>query len=231
MKKMNFLCIFFVFCFLFAGCNIGNGTDGDKFESSTNETISNDIATLGLEGTSATSDKTNVATVGITTGNKIRITSVSEGSAVITISNDLSHTATIAITVSKTGSIIIGTIDKYSENYTGPKSLKLINIEGITNNVAINVGLSSDGDDNSWVAGTSPVIYNGETTLTFQLKTAIRPNGGISDNDWSDSGSYFVVFNDPSPWIYTSDGSTFVKVAFTETITDLDFGMFKKLTN
>ena len=93
----------------------GNGSgNGNEFVASTNETISNDVTTLGLTGTSVASSKPNVATAEITISAKIKITSVSEGSAVITVSDASSHSATINISVAKTGSITIGTIAKYT---------------------------------------------------------------------------------------------------------------------
>ena len=124
MKKVVFFVL--VVGLVFIGCDTeninendnGNGNTGE-FVSSIDDTISNDIATLGLIGTSASSNNLNVATVEIATG-KIKITSVSEGSAVITVSNESNHSATINISVSKTGSISIGGIKKYSENEVVP---------------------------------------------------------------------------------------------------------------
>jgi hypothetical protein len=100
--------IFSLGCF-FIGCP-GNGNE--TFVSSTNNTITNDAATLGIVGTAASSGNTNVATVIISDG-KISITSVAEGSAVITVTDDLNHSAAINITVLKDGSISIGIINKY----------------------------------------------------------------------------------------------------------------------
>jgi hypothetical protein len=110
MKKRAFFVL--VAGLVFFGCDTGNDTN--DFIASTNETISNDVTTLGLTGTSVSSDKPNVATAEITTSAKIKITSVSEGSAVITVSDASSHNATINISVAKTGSITIGTIAKYA---------------------------------------------------------------------------------------------------------------------
>jgi len=67
-----------------------------------------------LVGTAVSSDKTNVATAEITASAKIKITSVAEGSAVITVSDVLSHTATKNVSVSETGAITIGVIVKYT---------------------------------------------------------------------------------------------------------------------
>ncbi len=85
---------------------------GEKFEPSTNDSTVNDEATLGLIGTSAESSNTGVATVEIV-GGKIKITSVSEGSAVITVLDDSENEATINITVSKKGEFTIKNIEVY----------------------------------------------------------------------------------------------------------------------
>ncbi|GHU12226.1 hypothetical protein FACS1894151_11780 [Spirochaetia bacterium] len=109
MKKIALIVL--IISFVFFGCDPGNGTNGD-FTASTNDTVSNDAATLGLEGTSVSSSNSSVATAEIVSG-KIKITSVNEGAAVITVKNASDHTATINVTVSKTGAITIGTITKY----------------------------------------------------------------------------------------------------------------------
>jgi len=97
--------------FVFFSCDNENDTNGNEFTVSTNDSVSNDVATLGLIGTAVSSSNANVATVEIVSG-KIKITSVSEGSAIITVSAS-GNNAKINITVSKTGSITVGTIVKY----------------------------------------------------------------------------------------------------------------------
>ena len=111
-KSAIFGLLVFLLVFSFIGCD--NGDNDEVFTSSTNETISNDINSLGLVGTSVSSSNVNIANVVISSG-KIKITSVGNGSAVITVSEG-SKNATINVTVSKTGSITIGTINKYNEN-------------------------------------------------------------------------------------------------------------------
>jgi hypothetical protein len=101
-----------VFGLVLLGCNNGNGTTGNEFTASTNETVSNDVDTLGFIGTSVSSNKPNVATAEIVSG-KIKITSVAEGTAVITVSAG-SSTATINISISKTGSITVEAITKFN---------------------------------------------------------------------------------------------------------------------
>jgi hypothetical protein len=95
---------------LFSACDNGNG--GEKFTSSINDSVINNVATLGIIGTTASSSDTNIATVEIDS-DKIRITSVSKGTVAITVKNDSDHTATINATVLASGSITIGTITKY----------------------------------------------------------------------------------------------------------------------
>ena len=112
MKKTVFLIlsvIMLIFCLI--GCDPENG---DEFTSSQNETIVNNVATLGLVGTSVTSNNTNVATVVITETAKIKITSIAEGVAEITVSNVSGHRAKINVIVSKTGIITTGSILKYN---------------------------------------------------------------------------------------------------------------------
>jgi len=110
MKRIALIAL--VVGFVFFGCDADN-TDGDEFTASTNETVLNDVATLGLIGTSVSSSNTSVTTAEIVSA-KIKITSVSEGTAVLTVSDASNHNATINVTVAKTGSITIGTIVKYN---------------------------------------------------------------------------------------------------------------------
>jgi len=117
-KNAIFGLLVFLLAFGFIGCDNGNENANEVFTSSTNETILNDINSLGLVGTSVSSSDVNIATAAISSV-KIKITSVGEGSAVITVSES-SKNAAINITVSKTGSITIGTIIKYSDNIQLP---------------------------------------------------------------------------------------------------------------
>jgi len=120
-KNAFFGLLVFLLAFGFIGCDNGNGdTDDGEFTSSTNESILNDANSLGLVGTSVSSSNVNVATAVISSG-KIKITSLAEGNAVISVKNTSDHTATINISISKTGSITIGTIVKYiNENIQTP---------------------------------------------------------------------------------------------------------------
>jgi uncharacterized repeat protein (TIGR02543 family) len=82
------------------------------FAASTNNSTSNDVATLGIKGTKASSGNAQVATVEIKS-DKITITSVGPGSTIITVENAAGNSATIAVTVASNGTITIGSINKY----------------------------------------------------------------------------------------------------------------------
>jgi hypothetical protein len=109
MKKVALFSI--IFGLFFFSC--GGNDNVDKFVAKTNEETNNDVATLGFVGTTVLSDKLNVATAEITETAKIKITSVSGGIAIITVSDDSNRNATINISVSETGTISIEAIQKY----------------------------------------------------------------------------------------------------------------------
>jgi L-ascorbate metabolism protein UlaG (beta-lactamase superfamily) len=114
------------FCFIGCDNSKDNGNGADVFTVSTNDAVTNNVPTLGLVGTSASSSDTGVATVEIVSG-KIRITSVSQGSALITASDGIDN-ATINVTVSKNGTIEIAGINKVSFPkllYQGHASIRL----------------------------------------------------------------------------------------------------------
>lgn len=83
-----------------------------SFAPEKNNDKANDRATLGLVGTSVSSSAEGVATVAIS-DDKIVITSVSAGTATITVT-DGTQEATIAVTVGATGAITVGAITKYT---------------------------------------------------------------------------------------------------------------------
>jgi len=145
------LIILLAFSFISCGDDNGNG----DFTSSTNDTTLNNIPTLGLVGTTASSSNTNVATVETPPTNKIKITSVSEGSAIITVS-DGTNNATINVSVSKTGSITIGTITKYVES-----------------------GPSLYAGDWVWEAMNVKIVINGDLTFSLWLQGTEFVKGNI----------------------------------------------------
>jgi hypothetical protein len=89
------------------------------FTSSANENTANNTATLGLVGTSISASPTGIVDANITTAGKIKITSVSAGTAVITVSTSAGMSATIAVTVAADGSISIGAIVPQSNPFIG----------------------------------------------------------------------------------------------------------------
>jgi hypothetical protein len=160
MKKMFFFSLLVAALVLsLVGCD-GNG----DFVSSTNDTTSNDVATLGIIGTTASSSNTGVATVAIESG-KIKITSVAEGVAVITVKNALDHAATINVTVAKNGTIAIGTITKYV--VSNEKTI----VGNWTKTVDSNIGELTVNSNNTWSLSfnATPLVSNG-TWDTDELK-------------------------------------------------------------
>jgi hypothetical protein len=83
-----------------------------NFTPAVNDATVNDVTTLGIVGTAVASGTPAVATAEIT-GGKIKITSVSAGSATITVSDAANHNAAIQVSVAASGSIAIGAITKY----------------------------------------------------------------------------------------------------------------------
>ena len=170
MKKLALIAL--IIGILFVSCDNGNGTNGDEFTPSTNEAVSNNLDTLGLVGTTVSSSNTSVVTVVIDSG-KIKIMSVAEGSAVITVS-DGTNTATINVTVSKTGSVTIGTIVKYVniEEYIVGTWVGSTNIEGIEFNISLILNsdntFSVEGVSSPTPGGTYTVVGN-IVTLTFKV--------------------------------------------------------------
>ena len=106
MKKTVFLVL--IITILFLGCDTGS----NGFTSTTNDSVLNTVEILGIVGLYASSSNNGVAVVGIE-NNRISITSVSAGTAIITVT-DGTNNASINITVTNTGSITIRTIVKYT---------------------------------------------------------------------------------------------------------------------
>ena len=94
------------------GGNGGGGGNGN-FSTKTDDTTANDVATLGLVGTSADSSNPSVAKAKVE-GGKIVITSHGAGSATITVRDADEHEATIEVTVAADGIITIGEITKHN---------------------------------------------------------------------------------------------------------------------
>ena len=100
------------------GTSAGTGKIASlNFESAvftaSSETVDNSEEKLGLAATSATSSDPDVVKVAEDVSGGIVITSVKKGSATITCKDAEGHEATIAVTVSGSGAITVGTITKY----------------------------------------------------------------------------------------------------------------------
>ena len=118
-----------------AGKTAGEVKSSAVFVPQTDDTTANDEATLGLVGASADSSDTSVATAKVE-GGKVKITSVSAGTAIITVKDSSGNKATIEVTVGSTGIITIGKITKYRAPTDMSKATVLINYpakkDGIT---------------------------------------------------------------------------------------------------
>jgi hypothetical protein len=85
-----------------------------NFAQTTNKNaVPNDEDTLGLNGTTASSNNMGVVIAQLSYDGRIRLSSYSEGSATVTIQDDDDHKATVAVSVNAQGYITIGTITKY----------------------------------------------------------------------------------------------------------------------
>lgn len=138
------------------------------FASTTDSSISNDISTLGLEGTSAASDHTDIVTAAInTTTGKIDITSVAVGTAAITITDASGHTATIPVTVNADGSITIGDISKYEVPAASAPSAPY-NVTATAGNASVSLAWTApDNDGGSAITDYKIDVYaNGSIVKT-----------------------------------------------------------------
>jgi len=169
MKNVFISLLASVLVFSFIACDLKNGED--DFISSTNDTILNNVSILGLLGTTASSSNPNVATVETPPTDKIKITSVSEGSAIITVS-DGTNSATINVSVSKTGTITIGTIVKYIDNGNG-------DFISSTNDATLN-NLSTLGLVGTTASSSNASVATVETPPTDKIKiTSVSEGSAI----------------------------------------------------
>ena len=220
MKKLWFFLL--IVGFVFFGCD--NGNDTNSFVSRINETISNDVDTLGLVGTYASSSNEGVATVEIVSG-KIKITSLSSGTTVITVSVG-SNSATINITISSTGSISIGTIVKYSgsSNNTDPKSITLTGFTDLYTGEwqiwLIPFTTSVQQTDIVAVLHSTPV----GGTISGNL-LAMSTDGQPPTENWTGSGDYyiFLIPRHPNDHLTVNRYLSKTKVSFTSAVTTYSF--------
>ena len=123
--------------------NGGGGITNPDFPTKTDDTTANDVATLGLVGTSADSSNQSVAKAKVE-GGKIVITSHGAGTAVITV-KDGDKKATISVTVAADGTITIGTITKYEPMLSGGElSYTLFKLNDLSSGVSLSDGKLSD---------------------------------------------------------------------------------------
>ena len=161
------------------------------FTESTDSSISNNDATLGLTGTVVSSSNANIAEAKIS-GGKIMITSKSAGQVTITVSDAASHQATIQVTVSATGGITIGTITKYVPTSTFTSSTDSSTANNVATLGLIGTSISSSNNDvavaeikNDKIAITSQAI--GQATITVSdtashhatISVTVDANGAI----------------------------------------------------
>ena len=150
------------------------------FTATTNNSTLNDEATLGIVGTRATSSTTGAA-VTIADG-KIAITSVSEGTATITIADDSNHEATIAVTVASNGTITIGTITKY----VAVSDKTAIDTAIATAAVAkVDVVISADGTDvqttSKWVTQEVSDALDAAIKVATNAKNTVTTEQDVTD--------------------------------------------------
>jgi uncharacterized protein YjdB len=124
-------------------------------------------------------------------------------------------TCGILLIISLFGLIIVG-CDPGTNGETGD-FVAVTNITNLPTSATVNIALN--------LSGTVVPANATNKTISWSVK-----NQGNTDT--SISGSSYVALHDgTSPWGYTSDGNIFVKVAFTEAITELSFTKSKKVSD
>lgn len=243
MKKNAIFVAVILLAYSFIGCDDGNGETNDVFTSSTNETVLNDISSLGLIGTSVSSSNVNIATA-IISSEKIKITSVSQGSAVITVSEN-ANSATINVTVSATGGITIGTITKYNNEETSASTLIITNFTGIlTNNQWLDGDTLNDGNILLYFSAGVPTSENPYpkgakiTGSTITLKVYLEKNDTFSlytGNHTIAAGHLHLFDNDTET--YDDDLTEFdvyenkVPITFTNGNANINFATMMELAD
>lgn len=199
------------------------------FTAMTDSSIANSNANLGLTAVTVISSDEKVATVKID-GDKIAITSVAEGAVTITCKDTFAHIATIAISVSKTGTITIGTVTKYVVGYVsyyvkhfkatvnGTYGSTADEVESLSSKSGVApvytqktyTGFSSDTINNSIPA---TVAESGDTVVCLYYKRntitiTFNANSGTLSGSGTVSGLYEATVTAPvNP---TRDGYSFI---------------------
>lgn len=131
------------------------------FVSMTDDSTTNDEATLGLVGTEAKSSDTNVATVSITNDGKIAITSVAAGNTIITVRNAEKNEATIEVSVSGTGAISVRKIEKYDGTVYFTIEDGTLNLVADKYAYPLSKGnLEATDNNNSWTSASADALDN-----------------------------------------------------------------------
>jgi formylglycine-generating enzyme required for sulfatase activity len=169
---------------------IRKGGPSGGFTPQTDSSTANNVITLGLTGTSAVSSNTSVATVTIVDG-KIAITSVTAGTADITVSADGSTPATIPVAVMANGTVAIGTIKGCFPvtSITGVPTAGTVGPLTLTGTVA---PANTTNQTIGWTvtdAGTTGAILSGNTLSTAAVGTvkvtATITNGRAVGTDYT----------------------------------------------
>jgi hypothetical protein len=163
----------------------------------TDDTIANNVETLGLIGKRIDSSDDKIAAAEITyDGDKIKITSKAAGTAVITVSNIIDNKATINVTIDSKGQIVIEDIAQYVKNYE-----KAIKITGLPANQTIQLVRGTSAD----ISSDTDIVMIG-TGKTYAAGIAQIP----LDKEWNENDSYYVGIIFDSKLMTSRD-----KIAFT----------------
>ena len=154
-----------------------------SFASATNSDTANDLATLGLVGTKATSSADGTATVEIKDG-KVAITSVAAGDAEITVTDKNDKTAKISVTVKSSGAVEVGTITKFTRS--APTASEKTNAN---NSTSTKGSVKVTGD------GLTALEYSKDGTTFVDAETAgitVAVDGTTATVTNLDAGTYYV---------------------------------------
>lgn len=146
------------------------------FTPSTDFSTADTAAVLGVTGTSASADNNGaVATADLTTNpGRVTITSVSPGTATITVS-DGTNSAAIPVTVNAFGAITVGTIRPYTGAFTSQTDKSVANDPSV-----LNITGTSAVSGNPSVATADLTSNTGDVTVTSvgMGSTAIEVSDG-----------------------------------------------------
>ena len=153
-------------------------TSETGFTVNTNDITSNDKATLGLVGTSVISSNTEIVTVKLES-DKVKITSVKVGKAIITVSEE-SKKATIEVIVVPDGTVIINDTIKYvapdadqaAPTGLGSTAVTVAGNDGTITNVTAEMEYRIKGDG-EFIAITGTEV-TGLAAGTYEVRLAAR---------------------------------------------------------